>query len=291
MRDEVMVARRMATDATSWPAAGCPADGDARAECGFLVLWLSIMSGPAAALTRARLSRPLADLAGFDPGSSGCGGRRCREPGPACASCRPAGSRLSPLRHCRLALRFPRQSIDRGDRCRSACARSAAAVAPWLRDVSLHAFRPARARDAFCALASLLPGTLPADTNDDGTRLVHCLDVDQPVAAQLAAEEALFMPSAAAMAEFLIAAAGFVLAMVALGLVRILRGPANADRMMAAQLLGTGGIAALLAAGRGHRDPGRGGCRADAGPARRLRRRRVRQQRPSFRRGRARRNG
>jgi len=48
------------------------------------------------------------------------------------------------------------------------------------------------------------------------------------------------------MAEFLIAAAGFVLAMVALGLVRILRGPGNADRIMAAQLLGTGGIAALL---------------------------------------------
>jgi multicomponent Na+:H+ antiporter subunit F len=48
------------------------------------------------------------------------------------------------------------------------------------------------------------------------------------------------------MAEFLIAAAGFVLAMVALGLLRILRGPANADRLMAAQLLGSGGVAALL---------------------------------------------
>lgn len=48
------------------------------------------------------------------------------------------------------------------------------------------------------------------------------------------------------MSSFLIGAAGFVLAMVALGLVRILRGPAAADRMMAAQLLGTGGIAALL---------------------------------------------
>ena len=48
------------------------------------------------------------------------------------------------------------------------------------------------------------------------------------------------------MAEFLLAAAGFVLAMVALGLVRILRGPAIADRIMAAQLLGTGGIATLL---------------------------------------------
>ena len=48
------------------------------------------------------------------------------------------------------------------------------------------------------------------------------------------------------MTEFLFAAAGFVLAMVALGLVRILRGPSVADRIMAAQLLGTGGIATLL---------------------------------------------
>jgi multicomponent Na+:H+ antiporter subunit F len=51
------------------------------------------------------------------------------------------------------------------------------------------------------------------------------------------------------MTEFLLAASAFVLAMVALGLVRVLRGPDNADRMMAAQLLGTGGIAALLLLG------------------------------------------
>jgi multicomponent Na+:H+ antiporter subunit F len=50
------------------------------------------------------------------------------------------------------------------------------------------------------------------------------------------------------MADFLLAASGFVLTMVALGLVRILRGPTDADRMMAAQLLGSGGIAALLLA-------------------------------------------
>jgi multicomponent Na+:H+ antiporter subunit F len=48
------------------------------------------------------------------------------------------------------------------------------------------------------------------------------------------------------MADFLLGAALFVLAMVALGLVRILRGPTVADRIMAAQLLGTGGIAVLL---------------------------------------------
>jgi len=48
------------------------------------------------------------------------------------------------------------------------------------------------------------------------------------------------------MADFLLGAAGFVVAMVAVGLVRILRGPGDAERIMAAQLLGTGGIAALL---------------------------------------------
>jgi multicomponent Na+:H+ antiporter subunit F len=44
------------------------------------------------------------------------------------------------------------------------------------------------------------------------------------------------------MLYFFLAAAGFVLVMVALGLARIFRGPSNADRMMAAQLFGTGGI-------------------------------------------------
>ncbi len=51
------------------------------------------------------------------------------------------------------------------------------------------------------------------------------------------------------MTEFLLAAAGAVLATVVLGMVRILRGPGDADRVMAAQLLGTGGVAALLLSG------------------------------------------
>src|SRR5262249_53359217 len=52
-----------------------------------------------------------------------------------------------------------------------------------------------------------------------------------------------------AMPEFLPAALGFILAMLALGLVRVLRGPGEVDRMMAAQLIGTGGIAVLLLLG------------------------------------------
>jgi multicomponent Na+:H+ antiporter subunit E len=52
--------------------------------------------------------------------------------------------------------------------------------------------RSAGSRSAFCALSSLLPGTLPTGSNEDGALVVHCLDVGQPVAANLAAEEALF---------------------------------------------------------------------------------------------------
>jgi multicomponent Na+:H+ antiporter subunit F len=48
------------------------------------------------------------------------------------------------------------------------------------------------------------------------------------------------------MDSFLFGAAGFVLTMVALGLVVILGRPAEVDHMMAAQLLGTGGVAILL---------------------------------------------
>lgn len=57
------------------------------------------------------------------------------------------------------------------------------------------------------------------------------------------------------MADFLLAAAEFMLATVAAGLVRILKGPGEADRIMAAQLLGTGGIAALLLLAQAMSDP------------------------------------
>jgi len=57
-------------------------------------------------------------------------------------------------------------------------------------------------------------------------------------------------------AEFLLGTAAFILAMVALGLVRVLRGPTDADRLLATQLLGTGGIAALLLLGAATRVSG-----------------------------------
>jgi multicomponent Na+:H+ antiporter subunit F len=48
------------------------------------------------------------------------------------------------------------------------------------------------------------------------------------------------------MADILLVAATVLLAIVALGLFGILRRPADVDRMMAPQLVGTGGVAILL---------------------------------------------
>ncbi|WP_198374631.1 Na+/H+ antiporter subunit E, partial [Neoroseomonas rubea] len=51
---------------------------------------------------------------------------------------------------------------------------------------------PGRARDAFLAYASLLPGTLPAGDGPGGTVLIHALEGEADVAAAMSAEEALF---------------------------------------------------------------------------------------------------
>lgn len=51
---------------------------------------------------------------------------------------------------------------------------------------------PASMQNAFCTLMSLPPGSLPTEMDGDGAIAVHCLDLDQPVAAQLTAEAARF---------------------------------------------------------------------------------------------------
>lgn len=48
------------------------------------------------------------------------------------------------------------------------------------------------------------------------------------------------------MAEFQVGVAAFLMLNVFVGLVRVLRGPTPADRMLAAQLFGTTGVAILL---------------------------------------------
>ncbi len=51
---------------------------------------------------------------------------------------------------------------------------------------------PGIMRSAFCTETSLIPGTLPAGADENGGLVIHCLDVTQPVAAQLTVEEQLF---------------------------------------------------------------------------------------------------
>ena len=48
------------------------------------------------------------------------------------------------------------------------------------------------------------------------------------------------------MTNFLFTATTFVLVMGALGLVRILRGPGDVERILSLQLIGSGGVAVLL---------------------------------------------
>ncbi|WP_395666110.1 Na+/H+ antiporter subunit E [Methylocella sp.] len=101
------------------------------------------------------------------------------------------GARPRPALLMRLGVRFAVQSILAGfDVARRAFAPRLALKPGFV------VFRPqiesAGARSAFYALSSLLPGSLPVCEEADGALIVHCLDVGQPVAAQLAAEEAAF---------------------------------------------------------------------------------------------------
>ena len=51
---------------------------------------------------------------------------------------------------------------------------------------------PGPSQHMFTTLMSLLPGTVPTGPAPGSGLLIHCLDVEQPITTQLAAEEALF---------------------------------------------------------------------------------------------------
>ncbi len=151
------------------------------------------MSSPSAALIRATGFLVLwLVLAGFSPGDLPAA--VVAVAGATWTSLRllpPGGSRLSPLGIARLALRFPRQSLTAGIDVARRAFDPRLPLRPGFVTVSPR-LPPGTQRDAFCAFASLLPGTLPVDANDDGTLLIHCLDIGQPVAAQMAADEDVF---------------------------------------------------------------------------------------------------
>jgi len=44
---------------------------------------------------------------------------------------------------------------------------------------------PGTSRNLFMSVTSLMPGTLPAGTDESGRLIYHCLDVEQPVLQEL----------------------------------------------------------------------------------------------------------
>jgi multicomponent Na+:H+ antiporter subunit E len=100
--------------------------------------------------------------------------------------------RLRPIRLGGLVLHFLRQSIAAGT---DVAWRALDPRLPLRPGFVVYQARlpPGTKRDAFCAIMSLLPGTLPCGPAEGNGLTIHCLDVTQPVAEQLAAEEALCM--------------------------------------------------------------------------------------------------
>ena len=100
--------------------------------------------------------------------------------------------RLRPIRLAGFVLHFLRQSIVAGT---DVALRALDPRLPLRPGFVVYQARlpPGTKRDAFCAIMSLLPGTLPCGPADGNGLTIHCLDVTQPVVEQLAAEEALCM--------------------------------------------------------------------------------------------------
>lgn len=103
----------------------------------------------------------------------------------------PVSGGLSPGGLFRFLLRFLLQSVVAGVKV----AREAFARDPDLRPgfATCRSIVPdGLSRDSACAVMSLQPGKLPVAVAADGTLLVHCLDLREPIAAQVAADEAAF---------------------------------------------------------------------------------------------------
>ena len=92
----------------------------------------------------------------------------------------------------RLALRFMQQSIMGGV---DVARRALDPRLPLRPGFVVYPVRlpPGAACNAFGALTSVLPGTLSVGVGDHNTLLYHCLDIEQPVVAQLAIDEGLLI--------------------------------------------------------------------------------------------------
>ena len=106
----------------------------------------------------------------------------------------PSGARLNFRAALAFLLDFLRLSLTSGIDIARRALSPALDLQPGVVEVRLR-LPPGLARNALCVIASLLPGTLLTgfDPDDDHKAYVHGLDVRQPIAEELAAEEASFM--------------------------------------------------------------------------------------------------
>ena len=142
---------------------------------GFLCLWLIVAGGGIVDLVVGAVTAAAAAWASL-------------------ALLPPAGRWPRPLALARLVARFLGQSVLAGADVARRALDPALPLRPGLLRYPLR-LAPGTARSAFCAYASLVPGTLVAGS-EQGALRVHCLDVDQDVPAQMRAEEAAFLAAA-----------------------------------------------------------------------------------------------
>ena len=106
----------------------------------------------------------------------------------------PSGGRLNVSAAWSLLIDFLRLSLTSGLDVARRALRATPDLEPGIVEARFE-LPPGFARNAFCVIANLAPGTLITgfDPADERKAYVHGLDVRQPIAADLAAEEALFM--------------------------------------------------------------------------------------------------
>jgi multicomponent Na+:H+ antiporter subunit E len=95
---------------------------------------------------------------------------------------------LDPVALSKLFLRFAIQSIVAGIDVARRALDPRMPLRPGFVNYPVR-FPPGPTRNTFATLTSLLPGTVPAGYQN-GQIVYHCLDINQPVVSQLAAEEA-----------------------------------------------------------------------------------------------------
>lgn len=103
----------------------------------------------------------------------------------------PGTRRVQPIALARLVVRFLHQSVVAGVDVARRALDPQLPLHPGFVVYSVGLPR-GPARNMFTTLMSLLPGTVPTGSDEKGELVIHCLDAEQPVVAQLAAEEEAF---------------------------------------------------------------------------------------------------